>query len=237
MTNTKQATPLVFTEAVRAFWQIREQQLARSARDQGVRGAATGGKQMQGFVQTIGDYLQAAGVPAAAIHEHQVELPGYFRPTKAWDMVVINNGQLGGVVELKSHVGPSFGNNFNNRIEEAIGSAVDIRAAFQAGTFQPSPQPWLGYLFLLEDCSEVHRPVRVAEPHFPVRAEFQEASYAQRYEQFCLKLLQWGHYQGVCLLLADRQKADESENYAEPNTTLSAQAFLAALQLHFGQGH
>ena len=41
-------------------------------------------------------------------------LPGYFRPTKLWDLLVTYKGQLIAAIELKSHVGPSFGNNFNN---------------------------------------------------------------------------------------------------------------------------
>lgn len=54
-------------------------------------------------------------------------------------------------IEPESHVGPSFGNNFNNRTEEAMGSALDIWTAFREGVFGNS-LPWLGYLMLLEDC-------------------------------------------------------------------------------------
>jgi hypothetical protein len=48
-----------------------------------------------------------------------VTLPGYFRPTKLWDVLVIHDKRLLAAIELKSQVGPSFGNNFNNRTEEA----------------------------------------------------------------------------------------------------------------------
>jgi len=41
-------------------------------------------------------------------------------------MLVINEGRLIAALEFKSHVGPSFGNNFNNRAEEAIGTAHDL---------------------------------------------------------------------------------------------------------------
>ena len=34
---------------------------------------------------------------------------------------------------LKSHVGPSFGNNFNNRTEEAIGTSHDLFTAYREG--------------------------------------------------------------------------------------------------------
>ena len=53
-------------------------------------------------------------------------LPGYFRPTKLWDLLVINQGRLVAALELKSQIGPSFGNNFNNRTEEALGTAIDF---------------------------------------------------------------------------------------------------------------
>jgi hypothetical protein len=58
-------------------------------------------------------------------------LPGFFRPTKLWDMLVIHEGKLIAAIELKSQVGPSFGNNFNNRTEEAIGNAHDLWTAYR----------------------------------------------------------------------------------------------------------
>jgi hypothetical protein len=44
-------------------------------------------------------------------------------------VLVMADGQLWIAVELKSQAGPSFGNNYNNRIEEALGNATDIRTA------------------------------------------------------------------------------------------------------------
>jgi len=38
----------------------------------------------------------------------------------------------------------SFGNNYNNRTEEALGSAVDLWAAYREGAFKPSRGPWFG---------------------------------------------------------------------------------------------
>ena len=59
-------------------------------------------------------------------------LPGFFRAAKLWDLVVINDGQLIAALEFKSQAGPSLGNNFNNRAEEAIRSAHDLRMAWRA---------------------------------------------------------------------------------------------------------
>ncbi|MBZ0109802.1 MAG: PaeR7I family type II restriction endonuclease, partial [Candidatus Scalindua rubra] len=88
-------------------------------------------------------------------------------------------------VEAKSQVGPSFGNNFNNRTEEAMGTALDLWTAFREGVFKGDTQPFLGYFFMLEDCEASTRPVRVKEPHFKVFPEFEGASYMKRYELFC----------------------------------------------------
>ena len=68
----------------------------------------------------------------------------FYRPTKKWDLVVIDRGMLVAAVELKSQVGPSFGNNFNNRTEEAIGNAVDVWRAYEGRyVWRRSPLAWL----------------------------------------------------------------------------------------------
>lgn len=122
---------------------------------------------MDGFSGTITKLLMQTGINEKEIHQRvSVELPGFFRPTKEWDIVVVADGNLVAAIELKSQIGPSFGNNFNNRTEEALGTAMDIWTAYREGAFSTSPAPWLGYLLLLEDCPESRRPVSVREPHF-----------------------------------------------------------------------
>ena len=91
-------------------------------------------------------------------------------------------------MEFKSQVG-SFGNNFNNRVEEALGNATDLHTAYREGAFKPSPAPWLGYLMLLQQVPKSTGPVKVKEPHFPVLREWRGApSYTKRYELFCQRL-------------------------------------------------
>src|SRR5437763_4457038 len=169
-------------EAVRHFWRTRQQQSTRQGetadRDRGARGAVTGGKQMDGFVRLVRDLLTGAGVPERCIAiDKRVELPGWFRAEKKWDLVIVHEAELLAAVEFKSQIGPSFGNNFNNRTEEALGSATDIWAAYREGAFKPSSRPFLGYLMLLEDCDRSRSAVKVIEPHFPVFPEFKKASY------------------------------------------------------------
>lgn len=229
----------VFSDSVREFWRTRERQAdaqrQRGQSDQGSRSAVTGGKQMDGFSRTISRLLIEEGIDEKNIFQRiSVELPGFFRPTKEWDIVVVADGNLIAAIELKSQIGPSFGNNFNNRTEEALGTAIDIWTAYREGAFRTSPAPWLGYLLLLEDCPESRRPVGVREPHFPVFPEFIEASYAKRYELFCRKIIRERQYNSACFITSDRTKADQDKNYSEPAVDLAPVQFLAGLLGHAG---
>jgi Restriction endonuclease XhoI len=131
-------------------------------------------------------------------------------------------------VEFKSQVGPSFGNNFNNRTEEALGSATDIWAAYRESAFKPSARPFLGYFMLLEDCERSRRPVKVIEPHFPVFAEFKEASYRDRYTIMIEKLLRDRVYDSACFLLSDAASAAIG-SYTEPHPELTFTKFVTPL--------
>lgn len=103
--------------------------------------------------------LRDAGIPDPEIHVKAKTLPCYFRPSKDWDLIVKVGDDLIAVIEVKAHVG-SFGNNFNNRVEEALGSAADFWAAYAEATFKPSARPWLGYLMMLEDAPGSKRPAK-----------------------------------------------------------------------------
>ena len=196
-------------EAAGFFWRKRaaqgEQQAKEGERDRGARSAVTGGKQMDGFASLVLYLLDINGVPSSSVFLNTaLELPGYFRATKRWDLLVVHNGQLLAAMEMKSQVGPSFGNNFNNRTEEAVGSATDIWTAYRENAFGYARRPWLGYLFLLEDSPASHNPVKVQEPHFPVFPEFKNASYAARYQEMCHRLLREKLYTEVCFMMAKR---------------------------------
>lgn len=215
-------------EAVKRFWktragQTRRQSLARNAssRDRGARSAVTGGRQMDGFVDLTRGLLERAGVPSVSIFTRErLELPGWFRAEKKWDLVVVHQGELLAAVEFKSQVGPSFGNNFNNRSEEALGSATDLWAAYREGAFRPSAKPWLGYLMLLEDCEASRRAVAVSEPHFDVFPEFRGASYNARYRELMIRLLRDRLYDGASLIVTDIIQGKKG-GYHEPEAELT----------------
>lgn len=177
-------------DAVSQFWRTRRRQARNQGRstgkkDYGSRSAVTGGKQIDGFIGLMADLLIESGIARQHVHigKKQVVIPGWFRPTKEWDIVAVVDGVLLAAVEFKSQVG-SFGNNFNNRTEEAIGNATDILTAYGEGAFKPSQRPWCGYFMLLEDSPGSRSPVEIREPHFGVFPEFHGSSYADRYRFF-----------------------------------------------------
>ncbi len=128
-------------------------------------------------------------------------------------------------VEFKSQVGPSFGNNFNNRVEEAVGSAEDIWRAFHEGRFALQPPPFVGYFFLLEDCPKVHEPIAFSEPHFSVDPALRGVSYAKRYEVFLERLRMEKKYSATCLTLATNGLPPE---VSFPSPALNFQQFAKA---------
>src|SRR6185503_12106198 len=170
--------------AVQHFWRTRGRQKKRQGggsglKDAGNRAAVTGGKHADGFVKLIAAIVKDAALPNVEIHVTERKprtLPGFYRPCKEWDLVVLSDNNLVAVVEVKSQVG-SFGNNFNNRVEEALGNATDFWAAYREGSFKPSQRPWLGYLFMLEERPEsVRAKRRIKLTPYDVDDMFQERS-------------------------------------------------------------
>lgn len=221
------------SQAISHYWRTRQTQSQKQAKsgraDQGARSAVTGGAQMDDFINLISDLIIEAGaVDSSIFYNKHLELPGFFRPTKEWDLLMVKDNQLILALEAKSQVGPSFGNNFNNRTEEAMGSALDLWTAYREGAYNKTVKPWLGYVFLLEDCPESRRPVKVQEPHFKVFPEFANASYAKRYELFCRKLVRERHYNVAAFLLSDKANGLKGR-YTEPADDLKFDIFARSL--------
>lgn len=224
-------------EAVSLFWKSRllaaQNQQVGGKIDQGGRSAVTAGKNLDGFVQLIKALVVENGLPESDVitNSRLVTLPGFFRPTKNWDMLIMHEGQLVAALELKSQVGPSFGNNFNNRCEEAIGTVTDLWTAYREGALGKSPKPFLGYFILLEDCKGTQTPVKEQSPHFPVFPEFNSVSYAKRYELLCEKLVKENLYTATALLLSPADLGVEGE-YKEPNQTATLSRLIVTLAGH-----
>jgi len=224
-------------EATMAFWGNREKarnkQLESGKADQGERSSVTAGKNMDGFLALLIDVVRANGLAHAQIHQKRavLTLPGYFRPTKLWDLLVMHEGHLVAAIELKSHVGPSFSNNFNNRTEEAIGTAHDLWTAYREGAFGQQTKPFVGWMMMVEDAPGSRRPVTDRSPHFAVFKEFVGASYLQRYDILCQRLIREQMYTAAAVLASPRSAA-ATGSCSELSKLTGLKTFVASLAGH-----
>ena len=236
--------------AVQSYWDARaknkEKQVQSGKIDAGTRGEVTGGTQMGALEVLVADILCEAGLKRLDVRSRTaLELPGYFRATKKWDLIVISEGQLVLAMEFKSQAGKSIGNNVNNRCEEAVGSARDLWIAYREGRFGAgAPTPFLGYLFLLEDRASVKRPVANKEPYFKVDSVFrgrgdaskkgcitkyQGVTYAERYELLCRRLVLERIYSASFFMMTTNAKPTV---ISERAIDLTFARFAAALRGH-----
>lgn len=133
-----------------------QSQLATGHTDQGRRKGITSGQHLMPLAEIIRTDLIKIGIDEddVFISGKECLLPGWFRPSKSWDLVGMKNNELVCAVELKS-ISSSFGNNANNRAEEAIGSAFDAAAAYRAKLLgYDQVPPVLGYVMVVRDCPD-----------------------------------------------------------------------------------
>lgn len=218
--------------AVGHFWNTRKQSRVKnqqgSRADQGNRGAVTSGKNMDGFVDLITEVVRNNGLPNATFGEKRfLTLPGYYRVTKKWDLVVLQNGELIAAVELKS-IADSFGNNFNNRTEEALGSATDFWTAFREDAFVSGNRPFVGWLILVADCPATRKPIRVTDGYFPSAPEFRGASYCERAAVLCRRMAQERLYTQSSIIFSP----EDSQEYSDFGDVTSLRSFIAGLAGH-----
>jgi hypothetical protein len=223
------------SEAVAHYWRTLAAQKGKqkAGTDHGNRSAVTGGKQMNGFCELVKWALVQNGLnePTVCVGGKR-KIPGYFRPTKDWDMILVHRGRLIAAVEFKSQRGPSFGKNLNNRAEEAVGIARDLATACREGAYgRNCKPPWLGWIMLLEECEASTRPVAVAEPHFKVFPEFRDTSYSQRYALLLRKLVQEKLYDSAAFVTSTEAGGPRGA-YSEPAPDLNMKGLLASLAGH-----
>lgn len=174
-----------YDAAVRAFWAGRDLQTQRQidsgTLDAGTRGSVTGGQHMTPLQDVIAAQFAPLEALGATIWQRSIiGLPGYYRRAKNWDIVVTYGDSLVAAIECKSQVG-SFGNNFNNRTEEAIGNAVDLWRAYEAGLVGEL-RPWLGFVLVMEHASGSTTVVRdQGRPLYRPDTAFDLSSYSDRY--------------------------------------------------------
>lgn len=195
-----------FENAVAAYWDARKTQDDLSAIKArvgaGTAGSVRAGKHFDSIAALVAKFFLEAGYPPTAIRingRQALALPGYYRPNKQWDVVIAHQNTLIAAFELKALGGPSFGNNYNNRVEEALGSAVDLRRAALENLY-PGEKPWLGYFFIMHDEQGSRREVRPDKGAFPAEPIWHGCSYQDRFGIFCQRLLAEGLYDTACYI-------------------------------------
>lgn len=225
------------SEAVRTFWRVRRLAKEKNSRgkkvDTGTRGAATSGKHLDGFIDLVKAVVVANGLNEADVKTRACTLPGYFRATKNWDVLVIHKGVLVAAIELKSQVG-SIGNNLNNRAEEVLGSATDLWTAYREGAFHDgvkpgmdTARPFLGWLMIFAAPEDLADHVKGLRTIFPIFEEFRSTTYRRRYELLCEKLISERLYDAAALLVTPAS-AEETGEYQEAGL----RRFIAELAAH-----
>jgi hypothetical protein len=239
----------LLTFAVQQFWTTRGKLPATLNSQGGGRDAVVSGKNLDGFAMLFREVALHSGIEDEYIFiagDKQLTIPGYFRSTKKWDALVVYKGRLLAALELKSQVG-SFGNNYNNRSEEAVGLAQDFWTAFRdkafdlpddpveralATTVGSTKPPFLAFMMLLEDCDKSSTAVRVDEAHFRVFPEFQGASYSKRYEILIDRLVSEKLYSSGSLILSNSVKGAAAGEHWSPKVSISPKSLFADFAAH-----
>lgn len=219
-------------DAAAFYWRTRSRQVAaqkkRGVSDAGTRGQVTGGRHLDAFAKLIQEICIKAGFKKSEIFfDREVPVPGYYRPQKNWDVVVLRDGKLIAAVELKSQSG-SFGNNFNNRSEEVLGVSRDFWVAYRERAFGVTEAPWLGYFFFLEESPDSDKPVSLAKSPLAPLTVFQETSYLRRYEILCERLVLERDYTATALVVSDKATASVRDG----GTAVGAMKFFKSLYSH-----
>jgi len=200
-------------KAVAHYWRTLAAQSNKQkvGMDRGRRSAVTGGKQMDGFCELVDWVLRENGLGEASIYvRSDRELPGFFRPTKEWDMLVVHEGRTVAALEFTSQRLPPLASDTSTRIEETIGMAEGMWTAFrQESNGRSRPRPWLGWVMLIEDRTNL-------------------GSYGRRYEQILHKFTHERLFDSTALL-ASSGKGHAQQALIEPTEDLSMKRLLSSL--------
>lgn len=222
------------TEAILEMYRLIDQAAERQAlhghADRGNRRGITSGRHLDPLADLIRADLIRAGFRENDIYQggYSCVLPGWFRPTKNWDLLAFDGDDLIGAIELKS-ISNSFGNNANNRAEESIGSAIDAIEAFNEGLYGGRPMPpAMGYVMIVRDCPDSRRiGPGVGSRHFPIDPVFHRVSYLDRFRILCERLRSKSLYQAVWLVFAD----PDTGTVEEPSQELTYEKFITTIQM------
>lgn len=147
--------------AVKAFWKAR-------------KAGTQSDEHPKAFLDLIATDLRQIGwtdVRVARVgRDPRATVGGYFRHSKKWDVVCWHEGAPKIAVEVKTQAG-SYANNENNRYEEALGNALDLRAKYRDGV-------GIGFLFVIcEEEESLRKRPQVAPDE---DARFQDTTHVER---------------------------------------------------------
>lgn len=217
--------------AIAAYWQTKDKQNTAAAAIQstaeGKAKAVRGGGQFNPLVNLIARFFIDAGYPVQSIGAsgRTTVLPSYFRSTKSWDLAVVHKGILVAAMEMKALGSPSINKNINNRIEEAIGNAVDLTHTYQAHLTGPE-RPWLGYLMIMEDDETSRKATGPRKSRFETAGEWQDVSLQERFAIAGQRMLDKDHYDAVCYFVS----SSDDPGPREPAEALDWRHFCAAIK-------
>jgi hypothetical protein len=204
------------------FWARRGESAARLA----AAGLTNTGAQARNakHMQSMSTFVRQMFVDAG-LRQQDVTLdsiiPGYYRRSKNWDVVAMHRGHLVGVVELKSQES-SPGNNANNRIEEAVGSAVDAHFVNDITGAFGDLGVWAAWCMTFNRNAESGDPIRLRGiPKFDLDEEFIGMTYESQYATAIKRLIAQNVYQAGWMLTTWVDD-DDSICYYEPIPTATA---------------
>ncbi|GLY82013.1 PaeR7I family type II restriction endonuclease [Actinoallomurus iriomotensis] len=157
-------------------------------------------------------------------------IPGHYRRSKNWDVVAVHKGRLVGLVEMKSQE-KSPSRNANNRIEEAIGSAVDARTFQDVSLAFGELGVWTawGMVFNRDQESTTGSRLGVTSKHFPLDPTFEPFTYANQYATMIQRLIAQNVYDAGWMVVT-WVNGDGTVHYDEPIPTATAKTLRTKIE-------
>lgn len=224
---TNEEYQAAFEASCRSYWTTRDSQ-AITGGGEGLAAAVRAGKHfgsLEDLVESV--FIDCGYSSHNFLRSVSATVPGYYRSTKTWDLIVRDRGTLVAALELKGLGAVSVGNNFNNRTEEAIGNATDLWLLHSRKAAFGPVRPWCGFMFLLEDYEKTSYPVQQRASPWPLEPEFRGSSYKDRGAILSSRMMAEGLYDAVCYVTSN---ADPTKPAEEPIAELTWQRFVAAIQ-------
>lgn len=192
----------------------------------GSRSRVTGGGHLNGINQLVVDEIERAGAVGLELRvNRRAVLPGWYRGSKAWDLLVLQHGSPILAVEYKSMAG-SEGKNLNNRTDEALGIAEDAREAERRGGLPRHLRR--AYIFLMEATPEATKPRLGIRPDFG----FHGKSYLERLAVTAKRMRDAELYHLVWVIGATQNPL----GFSEPDPEVGWDRFSADLRSGFKHG-